>query len=156
MSQFEVPEVVESLTDLSDTVKEALQRRGVLAKVKATIRAEVFHALEDKTVSLPEKPREVYLATELIREFLQTSRLNSSLSVFNDEMGQPEQMAVDREFVCGELGVNVNDAIVGTAQVPLLVLLVKHLVQQREDLENRLHQSLFTNSSQGGTADEDM
>jgi len=153
---YEVPEVVESLTDLSDTVKEALQRRGVLAKVKATIRAEVFHALEDKTVSLPDKPREVYLATELIREFLQTSRLNSSLSVFNDELGQPEQMAVDREFVGGELGVNVNDAIVGTAQVPLLVLLVKHLVQQREELENRLHQSLFNNSSLGGTADEDM
>ena len=150
MSAYEVPDTIESLSDVSDAVKEALQRRGVLAKVKATIRAEVFHALEDKTVSLPEKPREIFLASEMIREFLQTSGLNSSLSVFNDEIGQPAQMAVDREFIGGELGVNVNDGVVGTSQVPLLVLLVKHLLEQKEDLENRLHQSLYNNTSQGG------
>jgi lisH domain-containing protein FOPNL len=135
----------ETLSDLSEVVKEALSRRGVLNKVRATIRAEIFHALEDKTVTLPDKPREVFLASELIREFLQSSSLNSTLSVYNDENGQPADMTVDREFIGGELGVNVQDSFAGTSNVPLLVLLVKHLLDQKEDLENALHQSLYNN-----------
>jgi len=138
-------EDAETLSDLSEVVKEALSRRGVLNKVRATIRAEIFHALEDKTVTLPDKPREVFLASELIREFLQCSSLNSTLSVYNDENGQPADMTVDREFIGGELGVNVQDSIAGTSSVPLLVLLVKHLLDQKEDLENALHQSLYNN-----------
>jgi lisH domain-containing protein FOPNL len=138
-------EDAETLSDLSEVVKEALSRRGVLNKVRATIRAEIFHALEDKTVTLPDKPREVFLASELIREFLQCSSLNSTLSVYNDENGQPADMTVDRDFIGGELGVNVQDSIAGTSSVPLLVLLVKHLLDQKEDLENALHQSLYNN-----------
>lgn len=138
-------EDAETLSDLSEVVKEALSRRGVLNKVRATIRAEIFHALEDKTVTLPDKPREVFLASELIREFLQCSSLNSTLSVYNDENGQPADMTVDREFIGGELGVNVQDSVAGTSSVPLLVLLVKHLLDQKEDLENALHQSLYNN-----------
>ena len=140
-----MPEDVETLTDLADTVKEALSRRGVLSKVKATIRAEIFHALEDKTVTMPDKPREEYLASELIREFMSLSGLNNSLSVYSEENGQPAEMAVDREFIGGELGVNVQDSMVGTASVPLLVLLVKHLLDQKDELENALHQSLYNN-----------
>jgi len=138
-------EDAETLSDLSEVVKEALSRRGVLNKVRATIRAEIFHALEDKSATVPEKPREVFLASELIREFLQCSSLNSTLSVYNDENGQPADMTVDREFIGGELGVNVQDSIAGTSSVPLLVLLVKHLLDQKEDLENALHQSLYNN-----------
>jgi len=141
-----VPEDPESLSDLAEVVKEALSRRGVLNKVKANIRAEIFHALEDKTVTMPDKPREVFLASELVREFLQLSGLHNSLSVYSEENGQPVEMAVDREFVGGELGVNVQDSVVGTAAVPLLTLLVKHLIDQKEDLENALHQSLYNNA----------
>ena len=141
-----VPEDAETLSDLAEVVKEALNRRGVLAKVKANVRAEIFHALEDKTVTMPDKPRETFLASELIREFLQLSGLNNSLSVYSEENGQPAEMAVDREFIGGELGVNVQDNVVGTASVPLLVLLVKHLLDQKEDLENALHQSLYNNA----------
>ena len=136
---------VETLSDLADTVREALSRRGVLNKVKSSIRAEIFHALEDKTVTMPDKPREVFLASELIREFLQLSGLHNSLSVYSEENGQPTEMAVDREFIGGELGVNVQDSMVGTSSVPLLVLLCKHLLDQKEDLENNLHQSLYNN-----------
>ena len=33
---------------LVDAVEDALKRRGVLKKLKAQMRAEVFHSLEDK------------------------------------------------------------------------------------------------------------
>ena len=39
-----------SQEDLLDAVKHALERKGTLQKVKAHIRAEVYHTLEDKTV----------------------------------------------------------------------------------------------------------
>lgn len=145
MSAYTVPEDIETLTDLADTVKEALKRRGVLNKVKATIRAEIFHALEDKTVTLPDKPKEIFLATELIREFLQSQSLNSTLSVFNDENGQPVEMAVDREFIGVELGFNVQDSVAGTSAIPLLVLLIKQLLDNKEELESALHESLLNN-----------
>ena len=71
-------------------------------KLKSQLRAEVYHTLEDKSfiasedANITEKPRDVYLASELIRELLMSFGLNNSLSVFNEEMGQPAQMAVDR------------------------------------------------------------
>ena len=64
-----------------------------------------------------------------------SSKLESSLSVFNEEMGQPAEMMVDREFVGAELGFNMIDEK-GTGSVPLLVLLIQRLLQEKEKREH--------------------
>jgi len=43
---------IQSNEDLSLAVKAALERKGVLKDIRAKIRAEVYHTLEDKTVAV--------------------------------------------------------------------------------------------------------
>ena len=43
---------IQSNDDLSLAVKGALERKGVLKDIRAKIRAEVYHTLEDKTVTV--------------------------------------------------------------------------------------------------------
>jgi hypothetical protein len=128
-------ERIDNAGELHAVIMESLKRRGVLGKISANVRAEVFHTLEDKTVPLPDKPTEVFLATELIREYMMSTSLNSSLSVFNEESGQPNEMRVDREFLGGELGFNIMDESQSAKETPLLILLVTHLLTERRRSE---------------------
>ena len=52
--------------------RQALEKKGVIKDLKARLRADVYQCLEDKSVKMPEKPADVFLATELIRELLIT------------------------------------------------------------------------------------
>jgi lisH domain-containing protein FOPNL len=135
-----IADQIDSTSELSEAIYESLKRKGTLNQIKARIRAEIYHTIEDKTTTTPSKPKEVYLASEIIREFLMSSKLESSLSVFNEEMGQPSEMMVDREFVGGELGFNMIDEK-GTGSVPLLVLLVQRLLQEKEEREHKFDYS---------------
>ena len=119
--------------DLVEAVKTALDRKGVTAAVKSQIRAEVYHTLEDKTVEMPDKPPDVYLSSELIREFLMRLNLKNTLSVFCEEIGQKGQMDVDRELISGELGINTLGS---DANIPLLVQLVQHMMKSKEKILN--------------------
>ena len=135
-----IADQIDSTSELSEAIYESLKRKGTLNQIKARIRAEIYHTIEDKTTTTPSKPKEGYLASEIIREFLMSSKLESSLSVFNEEMGQPSEMMVDREFVGGELGFNMIDEK-GTGSVPLLVLLVQRLLQEKEEREHKFDYS---------------
>lgn len=115
-------------SDLVEAVTEALKRKGVYAKIKSQLRAEVFHTLEDKSTPVPEKPREVFLAAELIREFMIRFKLNNSLSVFCEEMGQPPEMAVHREFIGSELGLNTLQS---DPNIPLLISVLQHMMDNK-------------------------
>lgn len=59
------------IDELSTAIKVALDRKGILKDVKARIRAEVFHALEDKTVGIQEQqPEELMIASELVSVYI--------------------------------------------------------------------------------------
>jgi hypothetical protein len=118
-------------SDLVEAITESLKRKGVYSKIKSQVRAEVFHTLEDKNTPAPEKPREVYLAAELIREFMIRFKLNNSLSVFCEEMGQPAEMGVNREFVGSELGLNTLQS---DPNVPLLISVLEHLMDKKTEI----------------------
>ena len=130
--------------DLVDAVTEALQRKGVYNKIKSTIRTEVYHVLEDKTTVSPDKPNDVYLASELIREFMIKFKLSNSLSVFCEEFGQPLEMNVDREFLGGELGLNTLNS---NTRIPLLISLIQHLVDLKSEKLNHANESLLVENS---------
>jgi hypothetical protein len=126
-------------SDLIDAIHEALDRKGITGQIKAQLRSEVFHTLEDKTVASPEKPRDVFIASELMREFLMSAKLQNTLSVFSEEFGQPSEMNVDREFIGGELGLNVVGC---NEKIPLLVLIVQHLCNSKADIVGHLNDSI--------------
>ena len=125
-------------TNLQSAIKEALERKGVLRDVKARIRASVYNCLEDKTIPLPEKKsRDLYLASELVRDLLTSLNLSSTLSVFCEEMGQPPEIQCDREFVAGELGfsLSTHDVKQGDNSIPLLIHMVQELRLRKENYE---------------------
>lgn len=133
------------MTDISDEddnlieiVRDSLIQRGVFSQIKAKIRAEVYKTLDDKTIELPSQPREVFIAGELIREFLISMGLQNSLAVFSEEMGQRKDDAITREFIAGELGYN---ALQTDKNTPLLVAMVQNLSKKKEsyDIGSSLH-----------------
>ena len=144
-----ISDQIDSTTELTEAIYESLNRKGVLNQIKAKIRAEIYSTIEDKTAPSPSKPQEMYLASEIIREFMMSTKLDSSLSVFNEELGQPSEMTVDREFVGAELGFNLIDER-GTDRVPLLVLLIKHLQLQKDQ---RDHDFNFSKDGEFDAAD---
>ncbi len=131
MSRNEI--VTES--DLVSAVEETLKRRGILDKLKAKIRAEVFHALDDKDVAPVrtnhDPPQDLFIAMELVKDFLMLMKLDNTLSVFCEEMGQTVNMTVDRSFIGSELGVNSAGS---DESVPMLVLLTQFMKKNREEL----------------------
>ncbi|RYG70100.1 hypothetical protein EON64_01050 [archaeon] len=126
-------------TDLFTAVEEVLKRSGTYKKIKAQVRAQVFQALEDKTVVMPDQPPEVFLVCEMLKDFLAKFKLNNTMSVFIEEMGLQESLRVERELVGHELGVNVLGS---DENIPLLLLLVKHMQQQKKDYIDQVQSSL--------------
>jgi lisH domain-containing protein FOPNL len=119
--------------DILNVVKEALEGKGVLSTMKARIRAEIFHTLDDKSVQMPKKPKDVYLANEIIRDYLSCMKLDSTLSVLSDEIGESSnEKGVDREFLGGELGFNTIGC---DKETPLLMLLIQFYIKHKQDKE---------------------
>lgn len=115
--------------DLSELVRENLERKGIISDLKGKIRAEIFHTLEEKSISATPKPTgAIFLASQLIRDYLNEFELNNTASVFNEEAGQPSEARVDRHFLGEELGLNLKAP---ESKVPLLVLLVEYLQMKK-------------------------
>ena len=133
----------EAVEELANTVRNTLEHKGVIQGLKAKLRASIYHILEDKTMNAPaEKPVDLILASELVREFLMHMDYSNTLSVFIDESGQPAQMYVDRNAIGGELGIDISGHD-DNEEVPLLVLLVQYMKRMKEKYENELYSSLL-------------
>lgn len=138
-----------NLQDLLAFVEEDLKSKGIYQKIKAQLRAEVYHSLEDKTTELPEKPKDVFIMAELFKEFLMKFNLNCTLSVFCDEMGCNSQMSVDREFIANELGLNVMDC---SDRIPLLLLVIQYLQREQKKRLQSLSDTLQVQHSIDGNS----
>ena len=85
-----------TLDDLKNVLKETLDKRGVLAQIKAKIRAEIFASLEHEGAGKPKLSQENLLINELIREYMQYNGYLHALSVFTHESGQPSDPILDQ------------------------------------------------------------
>ncbi|XP_053988978.1 putative uncharacterized protein DDB_G0282133 [Hylaeus anthracinus] len=117
---------MEEDTELRDLVVQTLENNGVLAKVRAELRASVFLALEEQeSVMNPEpllnKTVKQYLANSegkllfsLVREFLEYFGLDYTISVYDPEtyFGK-EYNYVGRNKLCEELGIESNEPLLG-------------------------------------------
>ena len=76
-----------TVNELKDVLKETLEERGVLSKIRAKIRAEIFSTLNDQPSEKPQLSNENIIINELIREYLEFNNCQHSLSVFVPETG---------------------------------------------------------------------
>ncbi len=98
-----------SVEQLKDILKLNLEQRGVLSKIKANLRAEIYKAFEegdddDIRNSKPPITGQQLIINELIREYFDWCGYGNALSVFLQESGQPEE-ALERRFLASELGL---------------------------------------------------
>ncbi|XP_034942641.1 putative uncharacterized protein DDB_G0293878 [Chelonus insularis] len=117
---------MEEDTELRDLVVQTLENNGVLAKVRAELRASVFLALEEQeSVINPEpllnKTVKQYLAKSegkllfsLVREFLEYFGLDYTISVYDPEtyIGK-EYNYMGRKKLCEKLGINSTEPLLG-------------------------------------------
>lgn len=116
-----------NVQELKSVLKETLENRGVLGQIKARMRAEVFHALDDQLESRPPLSNENMLINELIREYLEFNNYKYSLSVLMAETGQP-QTPLDRSFLTNELNITEDR---GTTKLPLLYGVLSHFLESK-------------------------
>lgn len=118
------------MDDLTVVIKETLENTGVLGDLRGRLRAEVFKALEDRTIERPKLPSENLLINELIREYLLYNNYHNSLSVLMQESKQPIQ-ALDRDFLCSEMHMKMPHSCPTT--LPLLYGVVAHFTDQHSN-----------------------
>ncbi|XP_038069504.1 centrosomal protein 20-like isoform X2 [Patiria miniata] len=124
-----------SVQELKAVLKETLETRGVMGQIKARVRAEVFHALDDQNDPRPPLSNENMLINELIREYLEFNKYKYSSSVLMAESGQP-QTPLDREFLVNELNITEDRE---SATVPLLYGILSHFLQTKRTAASKEH-----------------
>eukprot|EP00752_Nemacystus_decipiens_P005786 g5235.t1 len=124
-----------TIDDLKQALVENFEHRGVLGKLKAKVRAEVFHTLEGPQDGLlpPPLSNENLLINELVREYLSYNGYTNALGVFMAESGQPSDRSLDRGFIKDELGLaERRDSAVGREVRPLPLLYgIAHALKKR-------------------------
>ena len=136
--------------ELTDAFKESLQRKGVLDKIRATLRAEMYHALEQNssvlmmaaTSSSPSSsnnaahhglksslppPLEHFMINEMVHEYLCFHGYTHTASVLESESEMGSENNLGRDFIQREIGftsVRSPDAS-NISDVPLLYELVE-------------------------------
>lgn len=63
-------------------LRETLEAKGTMSRLRASIRAEVFGALQDENEQVPKPTKENLLINDLIREYLAFNHYDHTLSVF--------------------------------------------------------------------------
>ena len=109
-----------SLEDLKNVLRETLEQKGVMNKIKAEVRAEIFTALDaDNTQGKPQLPQENIMINELIREYLEYNQYYNTASVLITETGQPQEPPFDRNYMERRMQIGGGNQP-GARQVPLL------------------------------------
>ncbi len=138
-----VPDEIESAFDLKEAVKARLLKSGAWREIQAKLRSEVFHAVNDESVSAPEKGDELTLATDLIMDFMHALRMDNSTSVFTEESGASVERGgrIDRSQLGVSLGLDVID---NQGDVPLLLIIIQNLLAQKKTREIHYNTAMMT------------
>jgi hypothetical protein len=103
---------------LRGAVMASLESSGAAEKIRASIRAQVHAALNDDTVALPEMTAELFLCSEVVRDFLAFMKCDTAISVMDGELGRSGSLS--RDILAHEIGLSApRDA------TPLLLLLLE-------------------------------
>mmetsp|Transcript_13839 Transcript_13839/g.15775 ORF Transcript_13839/g.15775 Transcript_13839/m.15775 type:complete len:139 (-) Transcript_13839:1207-1623(-) len=132
MNPAESPEI-QGLEDLKELATKALESKGVLGTLRATIRANLLAAIDAQTKdgeaeqTIPQDPQS-QLLNSLVYEYLEFHSLDQSLSVFIPETNLKNN--VSRQVLMAELGINKEEV---NADKPLLQHLVLNSLRSTSD-----------------------
>ena len=109
-----------SINELKEALKEHLEQKGIMNKLRSELRAEIYQTLNEQSggVSLP--TNENYIINELIKEYLLFNKHHYTLSVFESECGN-DKKPLEREFISQQLKVVEDNS---TINIPLLYPLI--------------------------------
>jgi lisH domain-containing protein FOPNL len=63
-------------------LRETLETNGTMSRLRASIRAQVFGALQDENERVPRPTKENLIINDLIREYLAFNHYDHALAVF--------------------------------------------------------------------------
>ena len=138
-----VPDEIESTFDLKEAGKARLLKSGAWREIQAKLRSEVFHAVNDDSISAPEKGDEINLAIDLILDFMHALKMDSSKSVFTEESGASLERGgrIDRSQLGVSLGLDIID---NQGDVPLLLIVIQSLLAQKKTREVHYNTAMLT------------
>ena len=114
---------------LRGALMESLDKRGASAAIRAKIRGEVFASLNNEAITPPSAiPSDVYLAGEIIKDFLVRLKCENTLSVLSEELGINRSATFDKESILKELGIA---ACSGQEDVPAILLLLRQAIKDK-------------------------
>jgi hypothetical protein len=148
--------------DLSDAYRASLQRRGILDKVRAELRAEMFHMLQgDPNLASivaarpssgsssnnaiqeccrnpsPLLPLEYFMINEMVHEFLCFHGLRHTASVLEAEAKIRKEDCLGREFIEKELNICTRNRFIYLEEpLPLLYDLTRNQAITKKDFSN--------------------
>ncbi|KAI8898372.1 hypothetical protein BC833DRAFT_620376 [Globomyces pollinis-pini] len=102
--------------EFKTVIKENLLQRGVISKLEARLRAEIFESLNNGYDSIPAASKPTRIVNELIREYLVFNGYGHSASVFQAEANLSKSVP-DRSDLLEDL--NINNRVYDN-NVPLL------------------------------------
>ena len=89
-------------------IEQNLEDRGVIDRMEAMLRAEMFQSLGHRYDKLPAPSKETRTINELIREYLKYNGYHHSAGVFEVEAHLPK-LAPERSQIAEEL--NIDDIL---------------------------------------------
>ena len=109
-----------SIDDLRSALRESLQQRGVLGRVRAQLRSEIFHTIDAGADAPPPRAdpaTSTLVVEELVREYLAFAGYGHALSVFEAESRSAERGAsITRAQIQHELVLHIPDLAHRAAQ----------------------------------------
>ena len=126
----------EGLLEMQRVLRTKLAQRGVLKKLKAQIRAEMFAAMMNTSSSSSknddDRRRENFVVNELVREYLSFNGYQQTLSVFTAEASINKTRPFDADFVAQEVGLGDEDGVdPETRKLPLIYQMIESLKTKR-------------------------
>ena len=119
-----------STEQLKSSLKETLINRGVLNKIKAQMRQEIFNIIDNDQDSKPNLTKENLIINELIKEYFKYNNYNYALNVFQSETGQ-NKIIFNREDITKELNIIEGE---NNKNKPILYSIISDLKKQEDNL----------------------
>ena len=116
--------------ELKSALKESLINRGILNKIKAQMRQEIFEALDNDESQKPNLTKENLIINELIKEYFIYNGYTFSQKVFQSETGQPK-VNFNRDNLTKELNIIEDDI---NKNKPILYSILSGLKNQNDNL----------------------
>ncbi|PRP86925.1 hypothetical protein PROFUN_03673 [Planoprotostelium fungivorum] len=136
-----------TLEELKTVLQETLEARGTLDKLRAQVRAEIFHTLEGGE-QREQLSNDNLIVNELIHEYLVFNKYYHADSVFMTESGQPRD-SLARPLLAEAVGVREDHK---TRSRPLLYTLASQRNSTiAQHTENETKQSRHSTSVRAST-----